>query len=121
MKEKLQKEKSRQSGLFLRTAVLTPPRQHQKSSFSKNDAFKKGTVHKRALVNLIIIYVKILKKLSNVTFKFLKKQAPSAREPFIHSQELAILGCEVGTKVLLDSLPPCVLDLIKRECNNSSS
>jgi hypothetical protein len=35
------------SDIFLETAALTPPRQHQKSSFSKSDAFKKGIVHKR--------------------------------------------------------------------------
>jgi hypothetical protein len=41
------KEKSRYSDLFLRTAVLAPPRQHQKFSSSKSDAFKKKIVHKR--------------------------------------------------------------------------
>jgi hypothetical protein len=41
------KEKSRFSDLFPRAATLTPPRQHQKSSFSKSDASKKETVHKR--------------------------------------------------------------------------
>jgi hypothetical protein len=35
------------SDLFLQTTVLTPAKQHQKSSFSKNYVFKKGTVHKR--------------------------------------------------------------------------
>jgi hypothetical protein len=46
-KKKYKKEKSRFSDLFPETTTLTPPRQHQKSNFSKNDAFKKGTVHMR--------------------------------------------------------------------------
>jgi hypothetical protein len=40
------KKKSRYINLFLETTALTPPRQHQKFSFSKNDASKKETVHK---------------------------------------------------------------------------
>jgi hypothetical protein len=47
-KEELQKkEKSRYSNLFLETTALTPPKQHQKFNFSKSDASKKETVHKR--------------------------------------------------------------------------
>jgi hypothetical protein len=46
-KKKYKKEKSRSSDLFPETAALTPSRQHQKSSFSKSDVSKKGTVHKR--------------------------------------------------------------------------
>jgi hypothetical protein len=41
------KEKSHYSDLFFKTALLTPPRQHQKFSFSKSDVSKKGTVQKR--------------------------------------------------------------------------
>jgi hypothetical protein len=37
----------RYNDLFLETTVLTPPRAHQKSTFSKYDASKKGTMHKR--------------------------------------------------------------------------
>jgi hypothetical protein len=40
------KEKSRYSDQFLEIAIQTPPRQHQKSSFSINDASKKRTKHK---------------------------------------------------------------------------
>jgi hypothetical protein len=48
-KEELQKkEKSRNRDKFLVAATLTTPRQHQKSNISKNDAFKKGTVHKHS-------------------------------------------------------------------------
>jgi hypothetical protein len=47
IKKKYKKEKSRFSDLFPKTTTLTPPRQHQKSNFFKNDAFKKGTVHMR--------------------------------------------------------------------------
>jgi hypothetical protein len=39
------KEKSRYSDLFLLAVVLTPPRKHQKSSFSKSDDSKKKTMH----------------------------------------------------------------------------
>jgi hypothetical protein len=45
-KKNYEKEKSRCNDLFPETAALTPPRQHQKSSFSKSDASNKGTVHK---------------------------------------------------------------------------
>jgi hypothetical protein len=44
-KKNYKKEKSRYSDLFLRTVVLIPSRQHQKSSSSKSDASKKETVH----------------------------------------------------------------------------
>jgi hypothetical protein len=47
IKKNYKKEKSRYSDIFLRTAVLAPPRQHQKFSSSKSDAFKKETMHKR--------------------------------------------------------------------------
>jgi hypothetical protein len=40
------KEISSYSALFLIAAVQTPPRQHQKSSFSNSDASKKETVNK---------------------------------------------------------------------------
>jgi hypothetical protein len=43
----IKKEKSRHGDLFPETTVLTPPRQHQKSSFSESNTSKKGTVHKR--------------------------------------------------------------------------
>jgi hypothetical protein len=43
-KKKKELKKSRYSDLFLKTAILTPPRQHQKSSFSESDASKKRTV-----------------------------------------------------------------------------
>jgi hypothetical protein len=39
-------KKSCYSDQFLREATLTPPKQHQKSNFSKRDAFKKETEHK---------------------------------------------------------------------------
>jgi hypothetical protein len=45
-KKNYKQEKSRFSGQFLVAAPLTPPIQHQKSSFSKSDASKKETVHK---------------------------------------------------------------------------
>jgi hypothetical protein len=44
--EELQKKKSHYSDLFLIAAIQTPPRQHQKSSFSNRDALKKETLHK---------------------------------------------------------------------------
>jgi hypothetical protein len=44
-KEELQK-KSYYIDIFLETTVLTPPRQHQKSSFTKSDASKNKTMHK---------------------------------------------------------------------------
>jgi hypothetical protein len=48
-KEKeIQKKKSPATEIEnLKTATLTPPRQHQKISFSISDASKKETVHKR--------------------------------------------------------------------------
>jgi hypothetical protein len=45
-KRNTEKEKSRYRDRKLETATLTPPRQHQKISFSISDASKKGTVHK---------------------------------------------------------------------------
>jgi hypothetical protein len=47
IKKNYKKEKSRYSNLFLETTALTLPRQHQKFNFSKSDASKKETVHKR--------------------------------------------------------------------------
>jgi hypothetical protein len=45
-KEELQKKKKpRFNNKFLVASILTPPRQHQKSNISKNNAFKKRTVH----------------------------------------------------------------------------
>jgi hypothetical protein len=44
--KKYKKEKPRSSDLFPEIAALTPPRQHQKSTFSKSDASKKETMHK---------------------------------------------------------------------------
>jgi hypothetical protein len=38
-KKNYKKEKSRYNDLFLVAAVQTPPRQHQKSSFSNSEAF----------------------------------------------------------------------------------
>jgi hypothetical protein len=46
-KKNYKKRNSRCSNIFPETAALTPPIQHQKSNFSKSDASKKGTVHKR--------------------------------------------------------------------------
>jgi hypothetical protein len=49
------KEKSRYNDQFLVAAALTPPIQHQKSSFSKSDTSKKEMVHKhhhRPVINL---------------------------------------------------------------------
>jgi hypothetical protein len=45
--KKKEKEKSRYRDRKLETGTLTPPRQHQKISFSIRDASKKETVHKR--------------------------------------------------------------------------
>jgi hypothetical protein len=45
-KEELLKKSHHHIDLFPETMVLTPPGQHQKSSFSKSNASKKGTVHK---------------------------------------------------------------------------
>jgi hypothetical protein len=45
-KRNTEKEKSRYRDRKLETATLTPPRQHQKISFSISDASKKETVHK---------------------------------------------------------------------------
>jgi hypothetical protein len=39
------KKKPHYSDKFLIASTLTPPRQHQKSNISKNNASKKGTVH----------------------------------------------------------------------------
>jgi hypothetical protein len=46
-KKNYRKEKSRYSDKILVSANQTPPRQHQKSIFSKIDASKKEKVHKR--------------------------------------------------------------------------
>jgi hypothetical protein len=46
-KEKKIQKKSRYSDQFLGVPTLTPPRQHQMSSFSKSGASKKEAVHKR--------------------------------------------------------------------------
>jgi hypothetical protein len=53
-KEELQKKKKpRYSDKFLLASILTPPRQHQKSNISKNNASKKGTVHRhRPIIDL---------------------------------------------------------------------
>jgi hypothetical protein len=45
-KRNTEKEKSRYRDRKLETSTLTPPRQHQKISFSISDASKKGIVHK---------------------------------------------------------------------------
>jgi hypothetical protein len=45
-KKNYKKEKSRYSDLFPEITALTPPGQHQKASFSKSEASKKGIVHK---------------------------------------------------------------------------
>jgi hypothetical protein len=44
-KKELQEKKPRYSDKFLVASTLTPPRQHQKSNISKNNASKKGTMH----------------------------------------------------------------------------
>jgi hypothetical protein len=44
-KELQKKKKPHYSNKFLIASTLTPPRQHQKSNISKNNASKKGTVH----------------------------------------------------------------------------
>ena len=46
-KKKNYEKKSRYSDLFLVTADLTPPKQYKKSSFSRSDVSKKGTMLKR--------------------------------------------------------------------------
>jgi hypothetical protein len=46
-KRKITEKKFRYSDQFFVAAALTPPIQHKKSSFSKSDASKKETVHKR--------------------------------------------------------------------------
>jgi hypothetical protein len=46
-KKNYKKEKTSYSDLLLVAADQTPPRQYQKSIFSKSDTSKKGTVHKR--------------------------------------------------------------------------
>jgi hypothetical protein len=54
-KKEYKKEKSRYSDQIIIAAVLTSPRQRQKSSISKSDASKKKTVHKhhrRPITNL---------------------------------------------------------------------
>jgi hypothetical protein len=48
-------KKSRYSDIFLETTILTPAREHQKSSFSNSDSSKKEMVHKhhhRPVINL---------------------------------------------------------------------
>jgi hypothetical protein len=45
-KRNIEKEKSRYRDRKLEKATLTPPRQHQKISFSTSDASKKETMHK---------------------------------------------------------------------------
>jgi hypothetical protein len=45
-KKNYKNKKSRYNDQFLVTAVLTPPKQHQKFSFSKSDASRKKAVHK---------------------------------------------------------------------------
>jgi hypothetical protein len=54
-KKNYKKEKSRYSDKFLVATVLTPPKPHQKSNFSKSDASKKETMpnhHHRPIIDL---------------------------------------------------------------------
>jgi hypothetical protein len=44
-RRRITEKKARYSDKFLVASTLTPPRQHQKSNISKNNASKKGTVH----------------------------------------------------------------------------
>jgi hypothetical protein len=54
-KKNYKKEKSRYIDKFPFAAVLTPPKPHQKSNFSKSDASKKETMpnhHHRPIIDL---------------------------------------------------------------------
>ena len=56
--KKYVKEKSCYSDPLLEIAVLTPPRKHQKSSFSISDAFKKETVHRSRRYPILVSTLK---------------------------------------------------------------